>query len=66
MQEHLISFLKNSKVSNQTIESRSTQPVLGISYPKRLIFDKLENYAFDFLKKGIYQELFIQMRIELL
>jgi predicted AAA+ superfamily ATPase len=53
MQEHLISFLKNSKVSNQTIESRLTQPVLRITYPKRLIFDKLENYAFDFLKKGI-------------
>ena len=53
MSEELKYFLENTRVDKATVENRIRQPVLNIPYPKRLIFDKLEKYAFDFLHQGI-------------
>jgi len=53
MSEELQYFLENTRVDKATVENRLRQPVLNILYPKRLIFDKLEKYAFDFLHQGI-------------
>jgi predicted AAA+ superfamily ATPase len=53
MSEELKYFLANTRVDKSTVENRLRQPVLNIPYPKRLIFDKLEKYAFDFLHQGI-------------
>jgi hypothetical protein len=53
MSEELKYFLENTKVDKLTVENKLRQPVLNIPYPKRLIFDKLEKYAFDFLNHEI-------------
>ena len=53
MSEELKYFLENTRVDKEFIENTLKHPLLDISYPKSLLFDKLEKYAFDFLNHGI-------------
>jgi predicted AAA+ superfamily ATPase len=52
MDDSLKYFLENTRVTASAMESRLTHPITRLRYPRRLVYDRLEKYANDFLMSG--------------
>ena len=53
MDDSLKYFLENTRLSEPVLASRLSQPISQRRYPKRLVYERLEQYASGFFKAGI-------------
>ena len=60
MDDHLIYFLENTRVTKSAIEGRLTHPITKLRYPPRLVHTLLKQYADDFFRNG-YEPRFVSL-----